>query len=121
MRYFRKTPTEVYGYDETQGDLSDLALQNGWEEITGSWPPPPEPTPPQTQITPLQFLDRFNSSEQIAVITATMQMPAIKFWYDRMIAATFVDLADPRVEMGLSVMVSYGMLTEDRKAEILTP
>ena len=48
MRYFRKSPTEVYAYDETQSGLADLALQNGWEEITGAWPPlPPEPTLPE--------------------------------------------------------------------------
>jgi len=45
MKYFQKTNTkEVYGYDENdpnQEDLIQQAIDNGWKDITGSWPPPP--------------------------------------------------------------------------------
>lgn len=45
MKYF-KNNNEVYGYDEDQQDLIDQAIENGWEDITDSWPPMiPEPTP----------------------------------------------------------------------------
>jgi hypothetical protein len=45
MNYF-KNPSDgqVYGYDPaTQQDLIDQAIANGWEDVTGSWPPLPQP------------------------------------------------------------------------------
>ena len=42
MQYFKNTETnEVYGYDDTQQDLINQAIANGWEDITGEWPLPP--------------------------------------------------------------------------------
>lgn len=43
MRYFKNLDNQqVYGYDpQDQGVLIDAALKAGWEEVTGSWPPPP--------------------------------------------------------------------------------
>ncbi len=41
MRYF-KNGSDVYGYDNlesTQLPLIVLAIENGWQEITGHWPP----------------------------------------------------------------------------------
>ena len=44
MKYFKDTQAnEVYGYDADQQDLIDEAIAKGWEDITGSWPPPPAP------------------------------------------------------------------------------
>ena len=42
MKYYKDTQDEkVYGYDpETQQDLIDEAIEKGWVDITGSWPPP---------------------------------------------------------------------------------
>lgn len=35
---------QVYGYEtETQQELIAQAVANGWEDVTGSWPPPLEP------------------------------------------------------------------------------
>ena len=42
MKYFKDPENnEVYGYDDTQQNLIDQAIVNGWEDITGSWPLPP--------------------------------------------------------------------------------
>ena len=38
--------SHVYGYDETdatQEPYIQRAIDNGWEDITESWPPPPLP------------------------------------------------------------------------------
>jgi len=43
----------------------------------------------------------------------------MKLWYDRMLAASFITLADPRTEAGLDVLVAAGLLTAERKAEIV--
>lgn len=45
MKYYKTQDGAVYGYDEAdQGELISLAVNNGWEDITGSWPHPPEPS-----------------------------------------------------------------------------
>jgi hypothetical protein len=42
MKYFKNTENgQVYGYDADQQDLVQAASDAGWQEITGSWPPPP--------------------------------------------------------------------------------
>jgi len=44
MEYFKSLTGEVYGYDPlTQQDLIDQAIANGWQDVTGSWPPAPQP------------------------------------------------------------------------------
>jgi len=82
--------------------------------------PAPEPGPPQPKrFTSLEFLDLFTESEQLAVATAAMQSPQVKLWYDRTLAASFVTLADPRTEGGLTALVGAGLLTAERKAAIV--
>ena len=45
MNYFKNTvDNQVYAYDPaTQQDLIDQAIANGWQDVTGSWPPAPQP------------------------------------------------------------------------------
>ena len=95
------------------------------EGVTVETLPEPEPTPPQptykTQFLPLEFLSKFTEQEQIAVVQATLSSAQLKLWYDKMLAASFIDLSDPRTVGGLTALVSFGLLTEARKNEILTP
>ena len=79
-------------------------------------PAPPAPPP---QFTSLQYLDLFTEAEQLAVATAAMQSAQVKLWYDRTLAANFITLADPRTEAGLTALVQAGLLTTERKAEIV--
>lgn len=77
-------------------------------------------TPPEyRQLTSLEFLDLFTEAEQLAIATAAMQSAQVKLWYDRTLAAMFITLADPRTEAGLTALVDAGMLTAERKAEIV--
>ena len=80
--------------------------------------PPPATSQPK-QLTSLEFLDLFTEAEQVAVATAAMQSAQVKLWYDRTLAAMFITLADPRAEAGLTALVDAGMLTAERKAEIV--
>lgn len=43
MKYFRNPANnQVYGYDPVdQQNLIDAAIDNGWTDITGNWPPAP--------------------------------------------------------------------------------
>ena len=87
----------------------------------GNTPEPADPLPPlpPKQLTSLEFLDLFTEAEQLAVATAAMQSAQIKLWYDRTLAASFITLADPRTEAGLTALVDVGILTAERKAEIV--
>lgn len=76
------------------------------------------PAPPK-QFTSLEYLDLFTSAEQLAVATAAMNNATVKLWYDRMLAASFITLADPRTEAGLDALVSAGLLTAARKTAIV--
>jgi hypothetical protein len=81
--------------------------------------PAPEPEPTYPAFTSLEMLDLFTESEQIAVVAATLSTPVIKLWYDRLLAASFVTYEDPRVEDGLQALVKHGLLSQQRKDEIV--
>ena len=87
----------------------------------GNTPEPADPLPPAPpkQFTSLEFLDLFTEAEQLAIVAATNASAQVKLWYDRMLAANFITLADPRTEAGLTALVQAGLLTAERKAEIV--
>lgn len=65
-------------------------------------------------------LDLFTPEEQLAIVTATMVDPVVKLVYDRFIGASYLTYADSETEQGLSLMVDKGLLTPERKLEIVT-
>lgn len=83
-------------------------------------PEVPIETTPIVAMSSLEFLERFTVAEQLAVVGATLVSPDIKLWYDKMLAASYIDLNDPRVDEGLSALVTAGLLASQRKIEILT-
>lgn len=85
---------------------------------------PPADVPPSTVadknvLTSLQFMDRFTETEQLAIVAVTMASPQVKLWYDKMIAATEIVLADPRLTYGLQSLVDGGLISQARMDEIL--
>ena len=99
---------------------TDYAAYLQWS-AEGNTPLPADPLPPAPpkQFTSLEYLDLFTESEQLAVVSATMAVPQVKLWYDKMLAAGYITSADPRTEGGLAALVGAGLLTEARKVEIL--
>ena len=87
----------------------------------GNTPLPADPAtpPPPKQFTSLEYLDLFTESEQLAVVSATMAVPQVKLWYDKLLAAGYITSADPRTEGSLATLVGAGLLTEARMVEIL--
>lgn len=82
----------------------------------------PAPVPIQkTRFSSLEYLERFTEAEQLAIVGATQANPAVKLWYDKLLAAEYVDLADPRIEAGLSALVNANLLTDTRKTELMQP
>jgi hypothetical protein len=123
MKYYKNLVTgQVFAF-EADGSQDDFIPSNlvamTPQEVQAHITPPP--LPPKTQFTSLEFLDRFTEAEQIAVVTATLANAQVKLWYDKMLAASFVDLEDPRTEGGLNALVLSGLITQSRKNEILEP
>ncbi|MFZ7337931.1 hypothetical protein ACLS0R_16975 [Comamonas jiangduensis] len=83
--------------------------------------PEPEPTPePQySRFFGNAKLDLFTPAEQLAVVTATMTDPVVKLMYDRLLGAAYLTYADAETEQGLQLLVDKGLLTTERKAEIV--
>lgn len=78
-----------------------------------------EPPPIYHEMSSLDFLRLFDP-ERRAIKQAAMQNVDIGIWYDDTVAAQFVTYSDPRVEGGLTTLVGAGLLTEARKAEIVS-
>lgn len=64
-------------------------------------------------------LDLFTQAEQLAVVTATMTDPLVKLMYDRLLGAAYLTYEDPEAEQGFAMLVDKGLLTPERKAEIV--
>ena len=65
-------------------------------------------------------LDLFTKEEQLAVVTATMTDPLVKLMYDRLIGAAYLSYEDPETEEWLSLLTNKGLLTPERKVEIVS-
>ena len=99
--------------------------------VSGAWTveslPLPEPEP-ELDPPPLQYprftgnakLDLFTKAEQLEVVTATMTDPMVKLMYDRLLGAEYLTYEDPETEQGLSLLVSKGLLTAERKSAIVS-
>ena len=83
----------------------------------GVWVAPP---PVYRKFYGNEKLDLFTQSEQLAVVTATMSEPVVKLLYDRLLGAAFLTYENPETEQGLSLLVQNGLITEERKAEIVS-
>ena len=71
------------------------------------------------RLVPLDFLNLFTEAEQLAVVQAGLANAAVKLWYDKALAATYITLDDPRVEAGLTALTAAGLLSEERKLAVL--
>ncbi len=64
-------------------------------------------------------LDLFTFEEQLAVVTATLTDPIVKLTYDRLIGSAYFTYEDPQARQGLDLLVTKGLLTEERLTEIV--
>ena len=84
-----------------------------WEVVAAA------PALGKTQFTSLEYLDRFTEAEQLGVAEATMQNAAVKLWYDRLLAASYIDLEDQRTEAGIDALIAAGLLDSSRKEALM--
>ena len=90
-------------------DWTQMQTAEQIAEAARSWP----------KFTGNAKLDLFTQAEQLEVVTATVTDPVVKLIYDRLLGAAYLTYEDPETEQGLSLLVSKGLLTEERKAEIV--
>lgn len=111
----------------------DYAQSKGWPQapdgvgIGWSRSGPSEAWQPGEPLAPVEYprfvgnekLDLFTQQEQLAVVTATMTDPMVKLMYDRLLGAAYLSYEDPETEQGLALLVDKGLLTPERKAEVV--
>lgn len=101
----------------------DSLVEIGWMVgVQGTLYPPEAtapPAPPASPLSALQFIERFTDEEQLAIVTATMSNPAVKLWYDKLMASQEVVLTNPRLIDGMVTLVATGLITEERKDLVL--
>ena len=70
-------------------------------------------------VTPREFRKRLTRAEQRAITAAAASNADLRLWMDDLEAAVEVDLNSVEVAAGLDVLVGAGLLTAQRKSEIL--
>ena len=103
-------------------------VQAGWvRNEDGEWEAPaptpePEPEPSEAaKVSPVEFKLLFTSAERVAIKAARATDPVIDDFYDIVEdpRLTHVDLGLQSTKDALSYMVAQGLLTEERRLEIL--
>lgn len=86
MQYFKDTAGQVHGYEETeptQFPLIQKAIDAGWTEITGAWPPSETQAQTQTRLSSL--------------LTSAINDGATQWGYDSIVsAASYVGSTNPQ-------------------------
>ena len=90
-------------------DWTQMKTAEQLAEVALSWP----------KFTGNAKLDLFTQAEQLEVVTATMADPMVKLMYDRLLGAEYLTYEDPETEQCLSLLVSKGLLTAERKSAIV--
>lgn len=124
MKYYRHNETgEVYAYEseqERQEWGAPELVEMTQAEIEAHLNPPKEPIY-KTHFSVLEFRDRFTIQEQLAIRQAQFQDMEVGLVYDSFQAAQFIDVQDPRVEQGIDLYISKGLLAAERKEALLEP
>jgi hypothetical protein len=124
VKYYKDENGSVFAY-EADGSQDEFISENltpiTESEANALRGIDPDAVPVKTQFTSLEFLDRFTDAEQLAVVAATMQSAPVKLWYDRLLAASYVDLSDPRTEAGIDALILGGLVSASRKAALMKP
>jgi len=98
---------------------ADRQAFDAWVAEGGQVEPPATGPASPRLLPPLEFRDRFTPAEEVAITEAAMAAAPLRVWLDRLNAATYVDLDEPRTVEGLTVLESAGLLAPGRREAIL--
>lgn len=103
---------ENEGDAPTYPEVDDVTLTAAIEN-------PPVESAPVVVLTPLAVISRLTDAEKLALFTSTD--PQVCIWRGMATAAQEIRTDDPRTAAGFGLLVSKGILTSDRPAQILVP
>ena len=121
-------PSECFHPDIAKNYDTDVPdnVEVGAELIDGVWvnPAPIEPVEPEIvyeKVSPIEFKMLFTMSERLAINPLKQSDEIIKDWFEVLDDSrlTFVDLGLKSTQDALNYLVTLGILTEDRKLQIL--
>ena len=72
------------------------------------------------KITRLAMRQRFTTDELISLYAAANTIVILKILLDNLSVSTYVDLSSLQTQYGISLLVSYSILTQERATQILT-
>ena len=116
---------EAMNIDGTWINLTDITPEPGigwtYENAVFAAPPAPPPAPPELSIiTKIALLNRMTDAEFIGIINAAKTDAEVELWKTRFDNATTIDLDDgSRVVAGFPMLVTKGLLTQERATAIL--
>jgi hypothetical protein len=119
-KYTDKTETLVHIVDEEGNSLKSMEPEKVPEGVT-IYPAPPKPPRYKIRFSSNDYLERFTQIEQEAIATATLSNVQVKLYYDKLLAADYIDLNDSRTEGGLDALIALGLLDAERKPILLEP
>jgi hypothetical protein len=88
----------------------------GHFKYVGEEPKPVEPN----IITKIAMITRFTDAEFVGILTAAKTDPEVELWKTRFDSITTIDLDGSRIIAGFPMLVSKGLLTQERADKILT-
>ena len=71
------------------------------------------------RLTRFDYMRRFSLEEEAGIRVAARTDPLIEVILGRLSAAEYVDVTDPETMAGVDYLVGQGLLTAERKAEVL--
>jgi hypothetical protein len=92
-------------------------IVNGVVRVRRTWATAPTPAP--LPLSPLDFRARFTDAEQAAIQTAALGNAKILGVLLEQASAQFIDTTDARTIEGVNALVTAGLLTPARAAQIL--
>ena len=75
--------------------------------------------PTKTVFTSLEFRDLFTINEQLSIRESQLVDMEVGLAYDMMLSAQSIDISDPRTIQGMDLLVTKGLITNERRNEIL--
>lgn len=109
----------VWNDGENRFEINKLGVSPDYQWEEGEIPAPTSYE--KVRFTSLEYLDKFTEAEQIGVVTAALTDVEVKLFYDRLLAATYIDITDPRTEQGIDLLISKSLIPASKKTTLLTP
>lgn len=98
-----------------------LSNKDGFKILDGKFVEIPEPVTvrPPPIFTSLDFMGLFTASEQHAIADAARTNTQLFLWFMSAMGAASISLGDPRTLGGIEALAAAGLLSPERKAQVL--